>query len=75
MDKCKELIPDYLRFVKGDVDSSDLSLNISREMLQQNKVLLLMQKNIEKKIINRLQTLQKEDFAKYKEFFKTMVLI
>ena len=70
MDKCKELIPDYLRFVKGVVDSSDLSLNISREMLQQNKVLLLMQKNIEKKIINRLQTLQKEDFAKYKEFFK-----
>ena len=70
MDKCKELIPDYLRFVKGVVDSSDLSLNISREMLQQNKVLLLMQKNIEKKIINRLQALQKEDFAKYKEFFK-----
>lgn len=70
MDKCKELIPDYLRFVKGIVDSSDLSLNISREMLQQNKVLTLMQKNIEKKIINRLSSLQKEDFEKYTEFFK-----
>ena len=70
MDKCKELIPDYLRFVKGVVDSSDLSLNISREMLQQNKVLNLMQKNIEKKIINRLALLQKEDFDKYLTFFK-----
>lgn len=70
MDKCKELIPDYLRFVKGVVDSSDLSLNISREMLQQNKVLALMQKNIEKKLLNRLSTLQKDDFDKYTEFFK-----
>ena len=70
MDKCKELIPDYLRFVKGVVDSSDLSLNISREMLQQNKVLTLMQKNIEKKIINKLASLQKEDFDKYLTFFK-----
>ena len=70
MDKCKELIPDYLRFVKGIVDSSDLSLNISREMLQQNKVLKLMQINIEKKIINKLSSLQKDDFDKYVEFFK-----
>lgn len=70
MDKCKELIPDYLRFVKGVVDSSDLSLNISREMLQQNKVLALMQKNIEKKLLNRFSTLQKDDFEKYTEFFK-----
>lgn len=70
MDKCKELIPDYLRFVKGIVDSSDLALNISREMLQQNKVLKLMQINIEKKIINKLSSLQKEDFDKYVEFFK-----
>ena len=70
MDKCKELLPDYLRFVKGIVDSSDLSLNISREMLQQNKVLSLMQKNIEKKLLNKLSSLQKDDFNKYTEFFK-----
>lgn len=71
MDKCKELLPDYLRFVKGVVDSSDLSLNISREILQQNKVLSLMQKNIERKIVNRLSTLLKEDYDKYVKFFET----
>lgn len=70
MDKCKELIPYYLRFVKGLVDSSDLSLNISREMLQQNKVLQKMGKNIEKKIINKLEELMKDDYDKYVEFFK-----
>lgn len=70
MDKCKELIPDYLGFVHGVVDSSDLSLNISREILQQNKVLHLMQKNIEKKILNRLSGLLKDDYDKYLEFFK-----
>ncbi len=70
MDKCKELIPDYLRFVKGVVDSSDLSLNISREMLQQDKVLQLMQKNIEKKILSRLSTLLKDDYDQYVTFFQ-----
>ncbi len=70
MDKCKELIPYYLRFVKGLVDSSDLSLNISREMLQQNKVLQKMGKNIEKKIINKLEDLMKNDYDQYVEFFK-----
>lgn len=70
MDKCKELIPYYLRFVKGLVDSSDLSLNISREMLQQNKVLQKMGKNIEKKIINKLEELMKDDYDKHVEFFK-----
>ena len=70
MDKCKDLIPDYLRFVKGLVDSSDLSLNISREMLQQNKVLGKMAKNIEKKILSKLETLMKDDYDTYLEFFK-----
>ena len=54
MDKCKELLPDYLRFVKGIVDSSDLNLNISREMLQKSKVLKDIADNIEKKIVNKL---------------------
>ena len=50
MDKCKELLPDYLRFVKGIVDSSDLDLNISREMLQKSKDLQNIASNIEKKV-------------------------
>ena len=70
MDKCKDLIPDYLRFVKGLVDSSDLSLNISREMLQQDRQLKKIQTNIEKKIINELENLKQNDFDKYLEFFK-----
>ena len=71
MDKCKELIPDYLKFVKGLVDSADLSLNISREILQQNKQLTLIAKNIEKKIITELGKTMKNDYEKYKEFFKS----
>ena len=71
MDKCKELLPDYLKFVKGLVDSSDLSLNISREILQQNKQLTLIAKNIEKKIISELSKTMKNDYEKYKEFFKS----
>jgi molecular chaperone HtpG len=70
MDKCKELVPDYLRFVKGLVDSSDLSLNISRELLQKSKQLSDIAKNVEKKILNRLETLLKNDYEKYVEFFK-----
>ena len=70
MDKCKELLPDYLRFVKGIVDSSDLNLNISREMLQKSKVLKDIADNIEKKIVNKLLGLMKDDFDKYVEFFK-----
>lgn len=69
MDKCKELIPDYLRFVKGLVDSSDLSLNISREILQQNRQLTKIATNIEKKVLNELTKLQKEDYDKYLDFF------
>ena len=70
MDKCKDLIPDYLRFAKGLVDSSDLSLNISREMLQQDRQLKKIQTNIEKKIINELESIKQNDFDKYLEFFK-----
>jgi len=70
MDKCKELLPDYLRFVKGIVDSSDLNLNISREMLQKSKILKDIADNIEKKIVNKLLGLMKDDYEKYVDFFK-----
>ena len=71
MDKCKELLPDYLRFVKGLVDTSDLSLNISRELLQKSKDLADIASNVEKKIVARLSSLMKDDFDKYVEFFKS----
>lgn len=69
MDKCKELIPDYLKFVKGLVDSADLSLNISREILQQNKQLTKISQNIEKKILSELEKTLKNDYEKYLQFF------
>ena len=71
MDKCKDLIPDYLKFVKGLVDSSDLSLNISREILQQNSELSKIANSVEKKIVKELENLKESDFDKYQEFFKT----
>ncbi len=70
MDKCKELLPDYLRFVKGLVDSSDLDLNISRELLQKSKVLKDIADNVEKKIVSKLEGLMKSDFDQYLEFYK-----
>lgn len=70
MDKCKELIPDYLRFVKGLVVSSDLSLNISREMLQHNRQLQKIAQNLEKKIVNELEKLLKNEREKYLTFYK-----
>ena len=70
MEKCEELLPDYLSFVRGVVDTEDLSLNISREMLQQDKKLKQIAKSIEKKVLKELNILMEEDFEKYKEFFK-----
>ncbi len=70
MENCADLLPDYFSFVKGVVDSPDLSLNISREMLQQDKNLKLIAKNIETKIIKELSTMMKEDKENYEKFFK-----
>ena len=69
-DKCPELIPDYLKFVKGLVDSADFSLNISREMLQQSPLMQKISENIEKKIVDKLKDLKKTDFDKYITFWK-----
>ncbi len=70
MDKCPDLLPDYFSFVKGLVDSEDVSLNISREMLQHDRQLKLMATNIEKKIRSELLKMQKDDREGYEEFFK-----
>ncbi len=70
MDKCSDLLPDYFSFVRGLVDSSDLSLNISREILQQDHQVKLIAKNIEKKIKKELLDMLDEDREKYEEFFK-----
>lgn len=69
LDKCKDLIPEYLRFVKGLVDSADLPLNISREMLQEDRSIKKIATNVEKKILAELGRLLKNDRAKYEEFF------
>ncbi|MGP4063529.1 molecular chaperone HtpG [Oceanobacillus sp. M65] len=70
MDKCADLLPDYFSFVKGMVDSEDLSLNISREMLQHDRQLKLIEKNINKKIKKELQNILRDDRDKYESFFK-----
>ncbi|KAB8138886.1 molecular chaperone HtpG [Gracilibacillus oryzae] len=69
MEKCADLLPDYFSFVRGIVDSEDLSLNISREILQQDRQVKLIAKNIEKKISNHLKSLLKNDREKYEKFF------
>ncbi len=71
MDKCADLLPDYFSFVKGLVDTEDISLNISREILQQNHSLKLIAKSIEKKIKKELETMLKEKRETYESFFKT----
>ena len=69
MDKCKDLLPSYLGFVKGLVDSPDLSLNISRELLQQSRELKTIGKNLEKTILKSLERMLKNDREKYEKFW------
>ena len=69
MDKCDALLPDYLRFVRGVVDSPDLSLNISRELLQHDRQLRVIAKNLEKKIVADLEKFMKEDREGYEKFY------
>ncbi len=69
MDKCKELLPDYLRFVRGLVDSPDFSLNISRELLQQSRELKLIGKNLEKNVLKTLEKMLKNERERYETFW------
>ena len=71
MEKCSDLLPDYFSFIKGIVDSEDLSLNISRELLQESQSLNVIEKNIESKIRKELENMMKNDRDKYISFFKT----
>ncbi|WP_195923220.1 molecular chaperone HtpG [Clostridium tepidum] len=71
MNKCGDLLPDYFGFVKGIVDSEDLSLNISREILQHDRQLKLIAKNIKTKIKNELENLLKKDRDKYEKFYES----
>ena len=69
MDKCADLVPDHFSFIRGVVDSPDLSLNISREMLQHTRVLKVISTNLEKKVKAELLKLQKDDAEKYEKFW------
>ena len=71
MEKCSDLLPDYFSFVKGLVDTPDVSLNISREILQQNKQVQIIAKSIETKVKKELENLLEENREEYEKFFKT----
>lgn len=70
MEKCSDLLPDYLSFVKGVVDSADLPLNISRETIQQNRVLKVIEKNIETKVLKELANMRDKNREDYEKFYK-----
>ncbi len=69
MDDCEALIPDYLRFVKGVVDAHDLSLNVSREILQQDRHIQLIRKRLVKQVLQTITTMRTEDPEKYDTFW------
>lgn len=70
MEKCADLLPDYFNFVRGIVDSPDVTLNISRETLQQNRQLKAIAKRIEKKVTSELETMRDQDREAYEKFFE-----
>jgi len=70
MDHCEELVPVYLRFVKGVVDSSDLPLNVSREILQNNKMVEIIRKNITKKVLETIKDMKQNEYDKYVPFYE-----
>lgn len=72
MENCEALLPSYLAFVKGVVDSSDLPLNISRELLQENQLLEKIQRNIVRNVLDKLADLKNNEYEKYVKFFETM---
>ena len=69
MDECREILPDWLRFIRGVVDSEDLSLNVSREMLQQDRQIKSIRKHLVKKVVSSLKALAKDDAGKYQAFW------
>ncbi len=75
MEHCEELLPPYLRFIKGVVDCSDLPLNVSREILQQNPILDRIRKNLVKRVFSVLEEMKKDEFDKYVDFFKELGMI
>ena len=68
MEHCEELFPPYLRFVKGVVESNDLPLNISREILQNNKLIEVMRKNITKRVLDALSDMKNKEYDSYVSF-------